>query len=459
MFRFNELIFQYADLCQENLDTEQITSNNSTNIDYYRLAINYFESLGFKFNDEENHLVSWVYGLVSTFNLTQHTSEIEYLFKLLDIINEYVLLKSDDFNSFLMYYDANKTSFSIASPEGDNAVTITSIHKSKGLEYPVVICPFVSWTHQPNTEQMWFDLKPLAFDELRLTEQKSLNYYYGKVIPKELSNFESLNRQQRDEYDAVFLDALNMLYVAFTRPKQHLHILLGSPNENAHPTTKRFFTQSLGDLVLNYCLSDDKFQKECPPYILSSELCQYFIIKESAFFKKYEEKTKPVRRKNFLLNTQTNLSVDFRVQTNKEDLYTSAQSKRERGELVHHILSKIPDYLFYEREKQKLTKLFGSDAIELLDKLLEDEKIRLFFKPDEFLFSERDILCPDGEIIRPDRVIQTNNTTLIIDFKTGIKSSQHVIQLENYKLTLSLLGFRQVKAVLVYIESQTIEEV
>lgn len=459
VFRFNELIFQYADLCQENLDTNLITRANANNIDFYRVAINHFETLGFNFNDDESHLVSWVYGLVSTFNLTQHSSEIEYLFKFLDIVNEYVLIQSDDFDSFLTFYDANKASFSIASPEGDNAITITSIHRSKGLEYPVVICPFVSWTHQPNSEQLWFDLKPLAFEELRLSEQKSLHYYYGKVVPKELGNFESLCRQQKDEFDAVFLDALNMLYVAFTRPKQHLHILLGCPNDKAHATTKRFFNQSLGELVLQYCLSDVQFLRSCPTFVFSPESCQYFLINESSSFKKYDEKSNLLIQKNFVLSTQTNSSVDFRIQTNQEDLYTSAQSKRERGELVHEMLAKIPDYLFYELEKERFTKQYGPDAIDLLDQLLQDSKIKSFFKPDEFLFSERDILCPDGDIIRPDRVIQTNDITLIIDFKTGKKNAQYVSQLEKYKQAISLLGYRQVNAVLVYIETQTVEEV
>jgi ATP-dependent exoDNAse (exonuclease V) beta subunit len=213
-FRLKELLFQYADLCHEELDLQTITVKQAKNTDYYQVAIRHFQNLGFIVHWDESHLVAWVYGLVSTFNITQYSSEIEYLFKLLDIVNEFVLTKSDDFNLFLSYYDSNKSSFSIASPEGDNAITISSIHRSKGLEYPVVISPFVSWTHQPKTEQLWFDLKPFDFDVLQLDENRSLNYYYGKVVSNELNNYDSLSRQKQDEFDSVFLDALNMLYVA-----------------------------------------------------------------------------------------------------------------------------------------------------------------------------------------------------------------------------------------------------
>ncbi len=72
---------------------------------------------------------------------------------------------------------------------------------------------------------------------------------------------------------------------------------------------------------------------------------------------------------------------------------------------------------------------------------------------------ERDILCPDGEVVRPDRVIQQKDSTIIIDFKTGKVDEKHRTQLEQYKEKLGQLGYKQVKAVLIYIENQQIEEV
>jgi ATP-dependent exoDNAse (exonuclease V) beta subunit len=39
----------------------------------------------------------------------------------------------------LNFWDKNAEKFSIPSPEGNNAVRIMTIHKSKGLEFPVII--------------------------------------------------------------------------------------------------------------------------------------------------------------------------------------------------------------------------------------------------------------------------------------------------------------------------------
>ena len=458
-FRYKELLFQYADLCQEPLNESVLLIQVTNQSDYYRFALNYFKELGFSFQVDDSHVVAWVYGIVSTFNLTQFTDEIEYLFKLLDIINDFVLQKSDDFNAFLTFYDVNKASFSISSPDTENAITITSIHRSKGLEYPVVISPFVSWTHQPNTEQIWFDLKDFQFESLRLNETKALNHYYGKVTPKELAPFDSLARQQRMEFDAVFLDSLNMLYVAFTRPKQHLHILLAEPNENAHSKTKSTFQNSLGQIVLDYCNASAENESSVPDYVQDKASIRYYLLQDAGTFIKYQERDIAETQKHLSLATQIQDAVDFRIQTNKDDLFTSAQSKRERGELVHDFLAKIPDFNFYLANKERLTKQLDEDTLSLLDAVLSHEKIKYYFQADQHLFSERDILCPDGSIVRPDRVIKQGDDVIIIDFKTGKPKEDHRIQLTKYKLHLQELGYSYVKSVLIYIENQVVESV
>jgi len=357
--------------------------------------------------------------MVSTFNLTHFTNEIEYLFKLLDLINEFVLLKTDDFEAFLIFYDSNKSTFSIASPEGGNAITITSIHRSKGLEYPVVICPFVSWTHQPQSEKVWFDLKPLDIQALKLNENIALNHFYGRVIPKELSNFESLNRQKISEYDVVFLDSLNMLYVAFTRPKQHLHILLAEPNSQAHAMTKKAFQESLGQIVYDYCLNNTGFERAVPSYVSDPANSEYFVLQEAPHFIKQSVDNQLVDEMVLNLNTQIKSQVDFRIQTYQQDLYTSAQSKREHGEMVHNLLAKIKDIEYFQTNYTQITRTLVDETKDLLNRFLNNEKVQSYFKKGELLFLERDILCPDGEVVRPDRVIQQNDTTIIIDFKTG----------------------------------------
>ena len=217
--------------------------------------------------------------------------------------------------------------------------------------------------------------------------------------------------------------------------------------------------KSLGQIVLDYCLSTPEFATSIPFYVQQKDSMSYFSLQSTANFKKYLDENVIPETKTIALATQVQDEVDFRIQTNKEDLYTSAQSKRERGDKVHDFLAKISDIDFFYSNKTTLTKQLDDETISLIDSLFAHEEISSFFKPNELLFSERDILCPDGEIIRPDRVVKINDCTHIIDFKTGKENPIYKSQMEKYKNRLSQLGYTQVKASLIYIETQQIEEI
>ncbi|WP_040574617.1 3'-5' exonuclease, partial [Pontibacter sp. BAB1700] len=94
--------------------------------------------------------------LIRIFNLLGHNNECEYLFRFLDLVLEYSLKNSNNLNNFLAYWDVQKEKLSINTPKDRNAITITSIHKAKGLAYPIVIIPFADWSTEPQTRAlMW----------------------------------------------------------------------------------------------------------------------------------------------------------------------------------------------------------------------------------------------------------------------------------------------------------------
>lgn len=67
-----------------------------------------------------------------------------YLIFFLDIVYEVEIKEGFGITKFLDYWDKKSDKLSIAAPEDVNAVTIMTVHKSKGLEFPFVIFPFAN---------------------------------------------------------------------------------------------------------------------------------------------------------------------------------------------------------------------------------------------------------------------------------------------------------------------------
>lgn len=129
----------------------------------------------------------------------------------------------------------------------ENAVTIITIHKSKGLEYGIVICPEVDFSDNVKSEFV-------TFKEGRNFVTKEQAF----LTEKELLNFSTELEQENRR----------LIYVALTRAKAQCHVL--SSTRNAESTMNYFYNnidkklidiQSIEDVDL-YKLSKYKLAKD-----------------------------------------------------------------------------------------------------------------------------------------------------------------------------------------------------
>ena len=459
-FTLHELLFQFNQLVGQ---TETINENISkVNGDYLRHCIEFFNAHSIKLDSAKLNdplLVSFVYYLIDKFNLFAHKEGTEYLFKYLDILNEFSLLKSNSISEFLEYYEDNKSSFCIASPDHLNAITISSIHKSKGLEYPIVIIPFASWSHQVGSEKIWYDLNNLAYDELSVAENKNLAHFYSKVNAKTLIGFDDLTEQSQHEKEAVFLDALNMLYVGATRARLHLHLIVVKPSDDAHGTTKAIFNVSIGDFLCKMAEKEGRLIHH-ESYLLSNtyaECVSHFVFSEDQI-PECISKSKGLEYDGKLVDIQSSLFEipQIRVDSSHSDMFTLADKKREKGNILHDFLAKLKGINDWRLHYASSISSNSFEYRDDMNDILEDEKISDFFIDDELLFVESDILCPDGSVFRPDRVINKDGHVFIIDFKSGKRSDQHKVQLGNYCQILHEMGFNNPKGVLIYLSERDV---
>lgn len=459
-FTLHELLFQFNQL----VGRSEILNDNISKVngDYMHHCIEFFidHSINLEADKLRNpSLVPFVYYLIDKFNLFIHTEGTEYLFKYLDILNEFSLVQSNSIAEFLEYYNDNKSSFCIASPSHLNAITISSIHKSKGLEYPIVIIPFASWSHQVGSEKIWFDLKNLAFDELNVSENKNLSHFYSKVNSKDLIGFDDLYDQSQHEKEAVFLDALNMLYVGATRARLHLHFIVAKPSDEAHGTTKAIFNISVGDILCKMAENEGRLIRN-ESYLISSlyvEFISHYVFSENQIPEclsksvDFEYAPKMVDLQSYLFEIP-----EIRVDSSKSDMFTLADNKREKGNMLHDFLAKLKGVNDWSSCYSKSISIDSFDYMDDIKEILEDPIIREFFIDDELLFVENDILCPDGSVYRPDRVIIKDGKVFIIDFKSGKRDEKHKIQLGNYCNILHDMGFNSPKGVLIYLSERDV---
>lgn len=446
-----ELMYQYAEIKGVEVSKEDLAFvDQMTARSGLEKASLYFSSKSIQvpaFSD----LLQWIYELVSAFDLLNHSNGQEYLWKFLDILNEYVLAKDKSISHFLTHFNQNRNSYCISSSSNDNAVTISSIHKSKGLEYPVVIIPFVNWTFAADNEKIWFDLNEVEIPDLEMEDVGRLNHLYGRVNASEPSAYPTLAEQTKSEKEAIFLDALNMLYVGTTRPKQSLHLLLAVPTEEMHTKTISTYANSVGKLV--YDFATEKGIKKDMPTDFSSGIAweaEYFSFETSQVIPHFDQETEDNRVKHIAIHLQNSESkIALRINSSSSDLYTAAPQKREIGNQLHHLLAQLPDIAAWPSLRTKATI-----DVSKIDELLALPEVHSFFNQENLVFKEVDLLCPDGSIVRPDRVNKIGDSLQVIDFKTGKKKPAHLEQINQYKQTLISMGHQVGQGVLIYVDSK-----
>jgi ATP-dependent exoDNAse (exonuclease V) beta subunit len=184
------------------------------------------------------------------------------------VILQFNLQKDATLGDFLEYWEERKNNLSINSPKDQNAVTVTTIHKSKGLEYPIVIFPFVDFLFTPKKgATMWVHLEDEVF-----------NFYQDETLKILQTALVSINKKLEntpvaDQYIAEmqknFIESLNLLYVAFTRAVQGLYIFTKNEDFERHNDPKKAGPTTVNFLLFLYLLNVNKWESGQTKFVLA----------------------------------------------------------------------------------------------------------------------------------------------------------------------------------------------
>lgn len=386
-------------------------------------------------------MVELTEAIVAAYGLNNQPTALPYLLSFRDCLTQFMEEGNNAPTAFLEWWDI-QPEISLSASENPSAVQVMTIHKAKGLAFDVVMLPFMFWpfSAKPNS-QVWSDLTQTPFAPINSAPLK-----YTKAMAQS-----SIKNQYFEEQVYCYIDALNMLYVALTRPRKHLFLCFPDFNE---PKDKKSMVMGLpksmlaGD-ILNTAL---KHYRKCNgKELLYPEPEQVGAPPPT----ENEEKTKQEQRNTYPIAHHLKKQMDTQ---NKSQLQRLDNDENIRvGLAVHELLSVChsPNALEPELEKLYQEGWFSSSERKAIAttalRVLENNALQtLLSRPGTFL-NEREIINEDGKLLRPDKVLVGKEETLIIDFKfTGKESDVHRQQVANYKNAFSKMGYPNVQGWLFY---------
>uniref|UniRef100_UPI003216FE4B UvrD-helicase domain-containing protein n=1 Tax=uncultured Draconibacterium sp. TaxID=1573823 RepID=UPI003216FE4B len=390
--------------------------------------------------------------ICALFGLFHFESELPFLQTLIDKSGELKSTLSNDLSNLLLWWDEKGYKSSVNVNEKVNSIRLLTVHKSKGLEFTAVLIPYLNWETSwsgTNAPILWCKAESAPFNQFPLLPVQA-----GKNM--EASEFAPVYYNEKVNN---YIDTLNLVYVAFTRAKSVL--LMNCPE-----ATESKSGNSGSGKPVHYLLYK-ALQKQC-----SAEPFSGYIDEEKQVFeygtisRKKAVKTesdivtiKKYRFKDFSEKLKLRLSgEDFLVEDEKH------HSVKNIGKLVHEILSEIETGNDIERACLKAFhdgKITREELMEIQQSLKENlalDEVKHWFDGSYQILNERNLLTKE-KLLRPDRIMISGDTAIVVDYKTGEKSKKYNQQVQLYAQTLKETGFKNVTGFIWYLHLNEVEKV
>ena len=392
-------------------------------------------SLSFE-NIRKKSLYEAVEIIISKFILPSEGNAYVQFF--LDIVLERDIRNQAGIADFLNYWEKNSEKFSIPSPEGNNAVRIMTIHKSKGLEFPVVIMPFAEedYNRKPK-DKLWLD-----------TEAEDLG------VPRALVDNSSAVEGFGESASAVFnekkqeelLDNINVLYVALTRAEEQLYVISQSLKERKDGE----WPNNMASYFIKYLIHEGVYESEKLEYEFGNKAKLSISSKAADLVK-----TIPIVKE--VLNPK-NIKI-----AQREALMwgTHQQEAISYGNIVHEILAFVKDKsdidlaVIKAIENGLITIEQQEAVLKTLLEIVNHPELSVCFDGENHILNEQTIVQKEGKILKPDRIVLTKDKkAFLLDYKTGAVNSKYKLQIQEYQDAVEDLGYKVLKKALVYIGTE-----
>lgn len=390
--------------------------------------------------------------IISFFGLGEFPENVPYLDTFQDQVLNYSRNKNPDADSFLEWWENSGRRKSISLPANQNSARVLTIHKAKGLEFRVVIIPFLSWNiDHPSAKQpiLWVRPAISPFNEMGIVPVR-----YGKS----LSDTIFADDYYREKYFS-FIDNINLLYVAMTRARDAIY---------------GFVPESTGKAVSVYSILKTALTSDENPAGGRGLLLKDHYNEQKGIFEfgtipgssSRHEETEVIRSDKYKVNSRPE---SLRLRLHGINYLTSSGEDKERkinyGNLMHEVFEGIntrddvgPVLKNFLREG-KITESEYDPLERKLNTLISSSEVSEWFSPGLKVLKESEILTPSGKTKRPDRVIIRDNKAVVIDFKFGEENNRYDLQAREYRNLLMEMGYDTSEAYIWYVDKNKIVEV
>ena len=360
-----------------------------------------------------------------------------YLQFFLDEVLNYTTKKNNNLKDFIDYWEDKRDKASLIVPEGMNAVSIMTIHRSKGLEFPAVILPFLDSNVDTGKDDLWIDLEHEKIPEL-----------VSAIVPVNKELLETpYSELYEEEINKSLLDNLNVLYVALTRAEERIYAFTGKPGKTVGKLS------NVTDMFVHYFQDVGLWNESQTIYTFGAPVLHQPSHAQRAVV-------------NHTLNTfnsnQWRDQIKMRAAAPSIWNTQMAEVKKDYGVMVHTALSRIrtemdvPAALGSMLQEGLITTEEQEKLKRTLAKIIALPELKAHFSAGPVVKNESEIITETGELFRPDRVVIHGKTAVIIDYKTGGEKSIHKKQIIQYGELLTKMGYEIREKLIVYIEEERV---
>jgi len=398
-------------------------------------------------------LLELISHLYRCYNLEKIEGQSAYLFFFFDAVTDYLSDHTADIHSFLSFWEEELSLKTIPAGEGIAGIRAMTIHKSKGLQFHTVLVPYCNWELNPKKNPIVWCGRKKGFYDLEL-----MPVSYSEKMKNTI-----FSEEYRYETSLSWLDNLNLLYVAFTRAEQNLIVFGKNKKQLSSPEN----IKNVSDL-LQWTI----------PYLAGS--CE----NDSGHFetgvltnigKPAEETANPLRQ------TPPPLYIDFVSGAFPEGKSVFKQSNRsrefirsdspERGKYIAHgnIMHALFAAINTPADIDKAVERFVSDGLLLpaekdeyknkMQAYIQNPQVNDWFSGKYTVYPEFSIIVEENGTVttkRPDRVLLSDEKTLVIDYKFGEPHRSHETQIAEYIKLLKSMNYPNVEGFIWYVEKEEV---